>query len=181
MALDAEGNEIIEPDLAQAQAFIDERVKAALASQVKPEPVIPQDDQDRQLQELINPFIQPALNQATFEARDAKDEASFYRKHPEASDRSDEIEKTFTALAKSGRATTRESVNTYLEGQEAQADPTAYAAKVTERSKAAQQRLAASTDIGALALARDQDAGRLRDFENMTVEEMETAMKGVTF
>lgn len=185
MALDAEGNEIPEsapePNLDQAKAFVQEQVRLALDAQVKPEPELPQEDQNKQLQDLINPFIQPQLNQATFEARNARDEASFYRNHPEATEKSDLIEKTFTDLAKAGRATTRESVNTYLEGKEAQADPAAYAAKINERAKAAQDRLYASTDVGNLSLSRDQDALRLKAFENMTTEEMETAMKGVTF
>ena len=187
MALDADGNEIvepkpIEPDLDQAKAFIQEQVKEVLAAQTKPiEPVASDADQNKQLQDLINPFIQPALNQATFEARDAKDLATFYHRHPEASERSETIEKAFIEQAKAGRATTRESLNTYFEGQEAQADPTAYAVKITERTKAAQDRLTASTDVGALASAREQDAGRLKAFENMTTEEMETAMAGRTF
>ena len=186
MAVDAEGNVIPDPeppDIAQAQAFVDQRIQAALAAQVKPEPevVTSEVDQNKQLQDLINPFIKPAIDRATFEARDAKDLATFYHKHPSAAGRSEAIEEAFIEQAKAGRATTRESLNTYLEGKEAQADPTAYAAKITERVKADQDRLSASTDIGSMAVAREQDASRLKAFENLSLEEMETALKGVTF
>ena len=173
----------------KVQAYIKDQVKthfdALSANQDDPKPDVtqqtPQDDPNAQLREIINPFIEPGLQQAQFTGADAKDYVEFYTGNTEASEYKEKIESTFAALAKAGRATTRKDIHKYILGQEFSADRDKFMDKQSKRKQEQLDRASNASDFGAAGMSRGKDDPSWTNFDTLSLEDMEKKLEGVTF
>ena len=162
------------------------QLEEAISSMNQPPKEEPKDkpvDQNEEVRQALNPFIQPGIDDAKFRGDDAKDYASFYIRHPEARENHDEVEKMFATLAQAGRGTTREDINKYIQGKRYVENPDKFVDDEMEKRKKELEKLESSTDIGAGALFR-RDGGQvvsIEEFEQLPVDEMEKMMEGFTF
>jgi hypothetical protein len=136
----------------------------------------------RQLQEMLEPFIAPRVNAAQLTAADAKDSATFYS-NPENLTMQGEVEKMFNELKDAGRAIPRADIKRYLLGKEYEADPVKFTEKETERRKAQVKGVESATDMGQSALerARNDPVWSRENLWTMPLEDLEKALSGVTF
>jgi hypothetical protein len=180
------GNE----DIARVQEFIRNQVKEQMAEMQAAEQAqrqqreLGETDESRsrrQLKEVIDPVIGPDLQDARFVAADAKDEVRFYRKNPEALEHEEEIEKVFMQLKQAGRATDRATIYQYVMGREFTADREKFTDKQLERRKKQLESADIAQDMGAGAIGRAQRDPKYRDFDKLSLEDMEKALDGVTF
>lgn len=129
-------------DLEQVQAFLREEIARAtqeeLAKLQKAQPKEQKIDTsraefDKQLKDLIDPIVQPALQEARLTAASAMDYARFYSSNPDAVEYKDDIEELFKKGVESGRAVDRESLASYVLGQKLRKDPEAVMKKFQEK------------------------------------------------
>mgnify|MGYP001606994390 CR=1 FL=1 len=176
-------------DIEKVEAFLQSKIKAEVeaafnsySEQQKTQPITQQtDNQKDQLKELINPYIEPGIQRAQFEGADAKDYAQFYMRNADASEYADEVEKSFEALAKAGRPTTRADILRYIRGKEMEADPAAFMTKMAEKQKAQVDKAKGAVDFGSSAADRAKNDPTFANFDKLSVEDMEKALDGVAF
>lgn len=188
-------------DIEKVQGFIKEQVEAYVAELDAKRPVpsavsqqsVETDEQrsKRQLTDIIKPITDPDINIARFEAADAKDYIRFYTANPEATEYQDKVEKTFEALAKAGRATSRSDILDYLIGQEYRTDRDKFTEKLTVKRKEQLDRAEAATDLGGMSINKAKSDPAFAHFMNYeklqgddvstALKEMERVMEGVTF
>lgn len=188
-------------EFAKVQDFIKEQVKANFDELSKAarlaDPVVRQTEQDtatQHVRDLINPFVQPGIDEAKFTAADAKDYVSFYKANPDALGMSDQVEQAFTALVKAGRPTTRADILRYLVGKEAIEQPDKFNERRESQRKRELDRARSASDMGATAMEREKadtefksfpdklaSAGTNSDQLHSLVSEMEKAMMEVAF
>lgn len=173
-------------DLAKVQDFIKGQVETYFNEMKdKAAPVVDtktaEQQAHEQLGQLINPFVEPALNEARLTSSDAKDYVQFYMHNPDAKEYHDDVEKTFTALVKAGRPISRADILKHKLGEEYQADPAKFVEKQTARHKEQVVRAEAAVDFGAAALNKAKSDGTFANFDSKSLEDMEKALDGVTF
>lgn len=184
----AEGDVVVDQkqDLAKVQDFIKGQVetyfnemkdKATSGVDIK---TAEQQAHD-QLGQLINPFVEPALNEARLTSSDAKDYVQFYMHNPDAKEYHDDVEKTFTALVKAGRPISRADILKHKLGEEYQTDPAKFVEKQTTKHKEQLQRAEAAVDFGTAALNKAKSDGTFVNFDSKSLEDMEKALEGITF
>ncbi len=175
-------------DIKRVQSLIREQVQSCMAEQQAAEAArqaqgnLTDEQKGRQqLKEVIDPIIGPDINEARFTAADAKDEVRFYRKNPEALDHEEEIEKVFIQLKQAGRATDRATIYQYVLGREYTEDKEKFTDKQIERRRQQTEKADIAQDMGMGALSRARNDPKFKDFDKLSVEDMEKALDGVTF
>lgn len=183
-------------DLAAFQAFVKSQVEQYVR-EVSPPPVpqtpAAQEEQQKAVRELIDPFVQPGIQQANLAAQDAKDAVMFYS-DPSVHEYREQVEKLFKEAVDAGRPTNRQTLLAYLVGQEYRKDPGKFLETQQARHKQQLEAASAATDMGAASVARAIEQSPLKNFEKMmidagtnheklgeTVKEMEKALEGMTF
>ncbi len=143
-----------------------------------------QTDQDiakQQMADLINPFVEPSINQAKFAAADSNDRVDFYvGADSDVLSYKDEVEKQFKLLSDQGRALPRKEILRYLRGKEFETDPEAFTAKQLERKKRQVEYAEYGADIGHGGVKTREDS-KYQGFDSKTADEMEKVLEGVTF
>jgi hypothetical protein len=172
-----------------------ERVNAYIAAQVKAgleeyksqqQPSVPDIDEEtqrkKQLKDLLNPIFSDDIAEARFQAADAKDSATFYRKHNLDDSEAKQIEETFDALRKAGKPLPREDILHHFRGKQYNSDPDKWYEKETERRNAARERAGRASDVGSSGIPREIDAA-MSSLNGKTSEEIAEVMEkyGVTF
>jgi hypothetical protein len=145
---------------------------------VRAQPTVDADTAQRNaIKEMVDPIYRNELESIRLEARAARDEATFYRKHPEAVDIADDLEKLFVESANNGRPTSREALYDFYNGREQRMNPEKYEA----RRKAQLERASAASDIGSGSNGKEKAGITIDDFKSLSLEDMERALEGVTF
>jgi len=173
-------------DLAKVQEFMKSQVDAYMAEKYpqglsQPATKSQDDLAKEQLGQLINPFVEPQLNEARLTSADAKDYVQFYMNNPDAKEYHDDVEKTFTALVRAGRPISRADILKHKLGEEYQTDPAKFVEKQSERHKQQLQRAEVAVDFGIAALNKAKSDSSFVNFENKSLEEMEKLLEGITF
>lgn len=187
-------------DIEKVQSFIKEQVEAYVAEldakrpipTVTPQPVETDEQRSkRQLTEIIKPITDPDINTARFEAADAKDYIKFYTANPDAVEYQEKVEKTFEALAKAGRPTSRNDILDYLIGQEYRSDRDKFTEKLTVKRKEQLERAESAADLGTMSVNKAKNDPAFAHFMNYeklsgddvstALKEMERVLEGVTF
>jgi hypothetical protein len=187
-------------DIEKVQSFIKEQVEAYVAEldAKRPAPTVTQQQTEtadqaakRQLTDIIKPITDPDINAARFEAADAKDYNRFYRSNPDAVEYEEKVEKTFEALAKAGRPTSRSDILDYLIGQEYRTDRDKFTEKLTVKRKEQLERADSAVDIGGMSITKAKNDPAFSHFMNYeklqgedvstALKEMERVLEGVTF
>lgn len=181
----AESEETSEEQIAKAREFVRAEANALLAemraAEGQQQPPVTKDEGNNQLRELLEPLYGPHVQQARLESMSAIDESRFYRKHPEAAEREDQIEAIFRESMRNGRPWQREEINRYLIGKEAEADPDKFVEKINAKKEAQLRRAEGAMDFGFNGAGREQEVEKFKSFDKLSVEEMEKALEGVTF
>lgn len=175
-------------DLAKIQDFMKGQIDSYMAEKY-PQGVQPtlqssksqEDVVKEQLGQLINPFVEPALNEARLTSSDAKDYVQFYMHNPDAKEYHDDVEKTFTALVKAGRPISRTDILKHKLGEEYQTNPEKFVEKQTTKHKEQLQRAEVAVDFGTAALNKAKSDSTFTNFDSKSLEDMEKALEGVTF
>lgn len=140
-----------------------------------------QDIAKQQMADLINPFVEPGINQAKFAAADSNDRVDFYvGADADTLSYKDEVEKQFKLLSDQGRALPRKEILRYLRGKEYDTDPDAFTAKALERKKQQVAYAEYGADIGHGGIRPKEDS-KWQGFDGKTSEEMAKVMEGMTF
>lgn len=180
-------------DLAKVQDFIKSQVETYFQEQVQKTPAIQQverqtareseDAAQKQLRELISPFVDPALNEARLTAADSMDYVKFYTNNPEAAEYQEAVEKTFEALKKAGRPLPREDILAHTIGKEYRTAPEKFTEKLSAKRQAQLERAESASDIGGMSTSRAKNDGTFGEgkFDKLSVEDMEKALEGITF
>jgi hypothetical protein len=175
-------------DFEKVTGFIRDQVKAYIGElqQQQPQQQQPQYDQrqyeqNRLVAETIAPVVGPALAQATNDAADARDEIRFYRENPEALEHSEAVERLFGELKQQGRLIPRRDLYDAILGREFRADPEKFVEKQQARKKQQTERAELSTDFGAAMMNKVKADSTWGNFENLSLEDMEKKLEGVTF
>ena len=134
-----------------------------------------------QLRQTLDPYIRPGLNAAQFAAADVSDKLDFYLKHPDLADIADDVEKMFNDLKGQGRAFPRADIAKFLIGKMATEDPEKFEQRSSSRKKAQLDKLSGATDVGMGSLDRAKNDPVWSNVRNMTLEELEKNLDGVTF
>lgn len=176
----------------QVKTYFDEQVADASAKaqqqwqqntqQWQQNNMTPQQQAYQQAGQFIKQFTDPDVSAAHFKADDSRDYVDFYMSNPLAHDYKDQVEQAFNTMKEAGRPTTRADVLRYLRGREMEQDPSGFADREKQRQSRQLDRATSASDIGAMALARGQrDAETFGGFDNLSVEEMEKRLDGITF
>jgi hypothetical protein len=180
-------------DLAKVQEFIKSQVETYFQEQVAKTPVVQQQQQQsqqvqedaaqKQLRELISPFVEPGVSAARLDAADSLDYAKFYTNNPEAAEYQDQVEKTFEALKKAGRPLPRADILAHTIGKELTSNRDAFTEKLIAKRQAALERAEQAGDIGSYSITKAKADGTFGtgNFDKLSVEEMEKALEGVSF
>lgn len=183
----AEQNE--ELDLAKVQEFIKGQVETyarevfatqAPPAQQQPQTISAEDQARQQLQAAITPFIKPGLDAAQLQAADTRDYVDFYS-DPAVRSEKETVEKMFDELKNNGRPLPRRDIYDYLQGKLYRENPEEFNKKVSERKKQQLDSAAGSVDMGAGALDRARSDPVWSNVKNMSLEDLEKALDGVTF
>jgi hypothetical protein len=140
-----------------------------------------QQQAQQQLRELINPFVEPKVNEAMFAANDAKDYVDFYNNNDVESSYRKQVEDTFSELKKGGRPLPRKDIMKYLYGDEFVKDPEKFTEKQLSRKKEQLDRAAIASDFGAGAMDRAKNDSTWTNFKSLSTDDMEKALEGMTF
>jgi len=177
-------------DFEKAQQFIQERVDSRVAELMKelptptPTPVQQQTEQDaarKQMQEALDPFLKPGLDEAKFQASDARDYVDFYTGDQLALEYKDEVEAVFKQAKESGRAMPRKDILRWLVGKEATEQPDKYTERQQARQKRELDRAHNAADFGVGSAAKEKADTTFANFSSLSLEEMEKALDGVVF
>jgi hypothetical protein len=139
------------------------------------QPLDPREAQQREVANIVNPVVEPRLQQIDFASRASQDYTQFYLRNPEAFGQHDEVEKLFQEAAQNGRPMARRAIYDYIHGRDYNADP----AKFRERDKERQQReldrarSAVDPGMGMAGNIRPENTpiGSLEDFAKLSSEE----------
>jgi hypothetical protein len=175
-------------DFEKAQNFIKEQVDSRFDQKYieqqqrqQQRDVNPQEVARRQMGDTVRSFVGQDIDEAKFIAADARDYTRFYKSNPLAGEYEAEVEDTFTKLKDAGRATTREDILRYIVGKQAVDEPDKFTERQTARGKAALERANAATDFGSGSLDKARNDPKWTNFSELSIEEMEKALDGVTF
>jgi hypothetical protein len=126
--------------------------------------------------DMVRPYYEPGLRAASLAAEMATDAAHFYSEHQDL-DKADkaEIERRAKALAANGHAFTREDVYRHWLGENIDS---VVEKRMAKREDAAKRALEAGT-IG--AGSADRGTGPVRNAADLPINELENAMKGMSF
>lgn len=138
-----------------------------------------QDDAKRQLKEFIDPIIKPDIDETRLIASDAKDEARFYRKNPDALELEEQIEQAFDRLVKANRPTSREDIYKYIIGQNYTSDRDRFIDSALSKRQAQLDKASAAADMASGGVSRKEMESGRESFSKLSVEEMEKALEGV--
>ena len=180
-----------ELDLAKVQEFIKGQVEtyakevfATQAPQVQPQvhqgAISAEEQARRQLQEVLTPFIKPGLDAANLQSADTRDYVDFYS-DPAVRSEKETVEKMFDELKNNGRPLPRRDIYDYLQGKLYRENPEEFNKKVSERKKQQLDAASGSIDMGAGALDRARNDPVWSNVKNMSLEDLEKALDGVTF
>jgi len=180
-------------DLIKFQELVKSQVETYFQEQVAKTPALQQAQQvavsqqedaaQRQLRELISPFVEPGIAQARMDSADGLDYAKFYTNNPDAIEYQESVEKMFDALKKAGRPLPRADILAHTIGKEFTADRDKFTEKLTAKRKAQLERAEQGGDVGGMVASRakqDSTFGQGR-FEQLSTADMEKALDGVTF
>lgn len=173
-------------DFQQVQALIKGEVEryAAEAFAKQQTPAQQQTEQQqaqKQLHDLINPFVEPGVNEAKFTAADAKDYVDFYTGNTDYLDYKQQVEDTFKEAKNNGHPLPRADIISWLLGKEYKSDPAKFTEKQQAKQKEQLARASVGADFGAGALDRAKADTTFANFGSLTSDEMEKIMDGVTF
>lgn len=182
------------------QAFQKAREENPVVVQHQEQPVQQQPQQDFWA-DIINPRIQPQIQQSQMAAAAAIDMANFYNSDEwdQVDDLLDdgdmtvkelkqekakikrEVEKTFEDMMKQGRGTSRAAILDYVMGKELRSNADTYRKKAVKRSdKTRQQELANARRGSDIAASGISSMGR-DDIMNMGDDDFDKLWSGVTF
>jgi DNA mismatch repair ATPase MutL len=182
-----------ENDLAEVQEFIKSQVDTYFKQQVEATPALRQvqqqqvvqqeDAAQKQLGEMISPFIEPKLNRATLDSADSLDYVKFYTGNPEAVEYQEQVEKVFEMLKEKGRPLPRADILAHTIGKEVAADPTKFTEKMIEKRQKQIERAESAMDLGNFSSTRAKNDSTYGEgkFDKLTVAEMEKALDGIAF
>lgn len=165
----------------QVKAYIGELQAQQPQQQQQPQFDQRQYEQNKLIAETIGPVVGPALQQAQHAAVSAEDEVRFYRENPEALEHSEAVEKLYSELRQQGRLIPRKDLYDAILGREFRADPDKFMEKQQQRKKAQTERAEMSTDFGAAMMSKVKADNKWSKFEDLSVEDMEKALDGITF
>lgn len=179
-------------DFEKAQEFIRDQVKSQVAELMEAQrvqevarPAVPQPDAAeqarKQLQEVIDPFIKPGLDDAKFQAADARDYVDFYQGNDLALEYKTEVEDAFNKAREQGRALPRKDILRWLVGREATEQPDKYTERQQARAKRELDRASNAADFGVGSAAKEKADTTFANFSSLTLDEMEKALDGVVF
>lgn len=143
--------------------------------------------QQREVANIVNPVVEPRLNQIDFAARSSQDYTQFYLRNPEAFAQHDEIEKLFQEAASNGRPMARKVISDYIQGRDYAADPAKFRERDRERQQRDLDRARSATDVG-MGMSgnirpESTPIGSLEEFAKLSSEEMAKRLDqtGMTF
>ena len=177
-------------DLAKVQDFIKGQVETYAQEIFKQQQAVPVQTQQsaltqeqlaqQQLRDVINPFIKPDIDNIKLVSADTRDYVDFYT-DPSVRDDKETVEKMFNELKEAGRPLPRRDIYDYLQGKMAREKPEEFSKKMTERQRKQLDSVNSATDFGAGALERAKNDPQWSNVKNMSLDELEKALDGVTF
>lgn len=185
----AEENEV---DITKVNEYItsvtQEAVREALATYeaqrqpvYQPQPGLTQEQAAQlQLKQMLDPFIQPAVNDAKLAAADTSDKVDFYSKADNRQYQA-EVEEMFGKLKAQGRAIPREDIKNYLIGKAYSDDPKKFTEAEAARHKEQMSNANSSVDFGTNAMERAKSDPVWSNVRAMSLEDLEKNLEGVTF
>ncbi|MGL5936910.1 MAG: hypothetical protein ACRCZI_14945 [Cetobacterium sp.] len=183
----AEEQDVKQPsdeDIAKAQNWIKEQVKAQLSemqSQEVPRQSVIEQQRPDQLRDILDPYIAPAVQQARLDAMSAVDESRFYRNNPDALDFESQIESTFNQLMKDGRPLGRADIYHHLIGRMAVTEPDKFNERQKTKHNTQLAKANSAVDFGFNSVGREKEAEEFKAFDKLTSEEMEKRLEGIVF
>lgn len=169
------------------QGVVQESFKEAMASyQAQAQPVTreerltEQQAANLQLKQMLDPFITPEINAAKLAAADASDKVDFYR-DPRNVQYTDEVEAMFKDLKARGQAIPRNDIKNYLIGKAYSEDPKKFTEAEAARHTQQMDKVNSSVDMGLNAMDRAKADPVWSNVRNMTLEDLEKNLDGVTF
>jgi hypothetical protein len=133
-----------------------------------------------QLKQMLDPFITPEVNAAKFAAANASDKVDFYSKKGNEQYR-DEVEKMFNEQVAQGRALPRQDLKNYIIGKAYGEDPQKFTEAEAQRHKEQLNNVNGSVDVGLNAMDRAKSDPVWSNVRNMTLEDLEKNLEGITF
>lgn len=177
--------------LEEVQAFIqaetNKHLEAWESKQTKgnENPNIPNNqnqDPNKALADVINPFVDPKVARASLMANDAKDFASFYMSNPEAHGMKDQIEKMFDTLIQKGQPHTREDIYDKIIGSSYRSDRTKFVDGELEKRKKQVEAAQSMQDMGGSSWGRERNPdleAQFSKFDTLSREDQEKLLEGV--
>lgn len=128
--------------------------------------------------DMVRPVVEPVLNHAMTIAQSAADQASFYSEFGQELDGEDrkEIEKTFSTMLQNGRPMARSDVWKWIQGNNIDK----VVGKKIEQKEKKQKEAEMAQDSGA-GVGNRQGGGQATDPYSLNQEQLDAAMKGVSF
>jgi hypothetical protein len=180
-----------ELDLAKVQDFIKGQVETFAkevfekqAPQVQPQgqqQLTQEELARRQLADIITPFVKPGMDAVQLAAADTRDYVDFYQDASIDQSDKDAVEKMFNELKQAGRPLPRRDIYDYLQGKMSREKPEEFSKKITERQKRQLDKAQGATDFGFGAIERAKNDPVYSNIKNMSLDELEKALDGVTF
>lgn len=133
-----------------------------------------------QLKQMLDPFIQPEVNAAKFAAANANDKVDFYSK-PGNRQYEAEVEKMFNEQVAQGRALPREDLKNYILGKSYSENPKKFTEEQEARHKEQLNNAYSATDMGIAALDKAKADPVWSNVKNMSLEDLEKNLEGITF
>jgi hypothetical protein len=169
------------------QGVVQESFKEAMASyQAQAQPVTQQgqltqqQEANLQLKQMLDPFITPEVNAAKLAAANASDKVDFYSDDSNKPYQA-EVEKMFNELLANGKAIPRRDIKNYLIGKAYSDDPKKFTEAEAERHKTQMDRVNTSVDMGLNAMDRAKVDPVWSNVKNMSLDDLEKNLEGVTF
>lgn len=156
------------------------------APQAQPQ-LDPREAQQREVANIVNPVVEPRLQQIDFASRASQDYTQFYLRNPEAFGQHDEVEKLFQEAAQNGRPMARKAIYDYIHGRDYNADPVKFRERDRERQQRELDRARSAMDpgMGSTGNIRPENTpiGSLEDFAKLPSDEQAKRLDqtGLTF
>ena len=167
--------------------IVQESFKEAMASyQAQAQPVTreerltEQQAANLQLKQMLDPFITPEVNAAKLAAANASDKVDFYSNDGNKPYQA-EVEKMFNELLAVGKAIPRRDIKNYLIGKAYSEDPAKFTEAEKERHSKQMERVNSSVDVGLNAMDRAKADPVWSNVRNMSLDDLEKNLDGVTF
>lgn len=171
----ASENKEREEALRKLESFVSERIQQGVQAALNERDNVKDVKDVDEVGELISGYVKPETEKLSLAIADTKDHNLFYQQHGNISDEEKaEVESIFNDRMKRGRPEPRSEIYQYLYGKKAMERDK------KEREEDTKRKASEASDAGISGLAKIVSERNV-DPRDMSLEELEKALEGITF